>query len=109
MNFIKSLDKQKKKRMDFGRAFLEEGKLEIKIKSKTHDIGEVGIIDGGIGCVMSKRDKERQINLAVTTRVLSDGDVPANLMSAGYRFRIPAEKISDTEYVFMFDKACMIK
>lgn len=95
--------------MNFGCAYLEEGKLEIKIKSKTHDIGAVGIIDGGIGCVMSKRDKERQTDLTTTTRVLSDGDVPSNLMSAGYKFRILAEKISDTEYVFMFDKACMVK
>lgn len=109
MDFIKTFGKQSHARMDFGRAILEEGKLEIKIKSKTHNIREVGLIDGGIGCVMEKRDKERDTPVSLTTRNLSDGDIPANLMSTGYKFRIPAEKISDTEYVFMFDKASMVK
>lgn len=110
MDFIKKLEKKKKSRIsELGYAYLEDSKLTVKVFSKAYSIKDVGIIDGGIGCVMSKRDKECAKEQALTTRNLSDGDVPANLMSANYKFRIPAEKISDTEYVFMFDKACMVK
>ena len=109
MNFIKTLEKNRGgKPSSNGYLILSNGQVEIRIKTNTHDISQVGIIEGGIGCVLSKRNEPRQTGITNTTRQLNDGDIPENLMSGGYRFRIPAEKLSDTEYVFMFDKAHML-
>ena len=55
MNFIKKLEKKKKSRIsELGYAYLEDSKLTVKVFSKAYSIKDVGIIDGGIGCVMSK-------------------------------------------------------
>lgn len=109
MDFIKTLAKNKPGRVPSdGCVILSNGQLNVKIKTRTHDVSQVGIIDGGIGCILTERKKERQTEIANATRPVSDGDIPANLMSERYRFRIPGKKLSDTEYVFMFDKAHML-
>ena len=41
-------------------------------------------------------------------RTYDEKDIPINLQATGYKFKIKAEKVSDNEYVFMFNKAVVI-
>lgn len=87
MDFIKTLAKNKPGRVPSdGCVILSHGQLNVKIKTRTHDVSQVGIIDGGIGCILTERKKERQTETANATRPVSDGDIPANLMSEGIDF-----------------------
>ena len=93
----------------FGYALLEECTLKIFIHSKEHFIKQVGLVEGGIGVVLEKAKNEtKKTGIIQARRFLGEDDIPVNLQASGYKFRINADKISDTEYVFKFDNAVTI-
>ena len=90
-----------------GAAFLKEGNLRIKIFSKSRYITTAGLVDGGIGCETEESNCKNKSGYSTATRQLAEGDVPPNLAASGYTFVIPARKVTDSEYVFMFADAKM--
>lgn len=104
MNFIKTLTPRYTS-TDLGYALITNKNIKIKIATNNMQFAEIGIIEGGIGCVLKKRKEPIVAKYAVTTRNYSEEDIPTNLQATGYKFRIPATKISDTEYTFMFEDA----
>ena len=82
----------------------------IKIPVKDKYLGDIGFIEDGIGINLC--DCKVKKSIISTIRTLSEedmGHIPNNLQGSNYKFYIPAEKLSDNEYVFKFDKAIMKK
>ena len=104
MKFIKVLTPRYTS-TDFGYALITNKNIKVKIATNNMQITQIGIIEGGIGCVLEKRKEPTVAKYAVTTRNYDEKDIPTNLQATGYKFRIPATKISDTEYAFMFEDA----
>lgn len=108
MKFIKVLSSGKIT-TDFGYLKIADGNIDILIKAENKVIDEVGIVDGGIGVVLKDTEKKNKTPYVQSSRKFEEDDIPVNLQATGYKFRINAEKISDTEFVFKFDKAFMVK
>lgn len=109
MEFLKIIYGRKNRLMKQGdgAAFLNEGNLRIKIFSESQFITTVGLVDGGIGCNTKESARKNKSGYCQATRQLAEGDVPPNLAASGYTFVIPARKVADNEYVFMFADAWM--
>lgn len=109
MNFVKTLEKRRGGRYGGdGSVIIAENHIDIRIPDNKVDIKEIGIIKDGIGVVVKPSKLKRKAPNIFTRRVFDSGDIPVELQGEKYRFRIPGEKISDTEYVFMFKKAKML-
>ena len=108
MKFIKVLSSNKIT-TDFGYLKIADGNINILIKTENKVIDEVGVVDGGIGVVLKNTEKKNKTPYVQTSRKFEEDDIPVNLQATSYKFRINAEKVSDTEFVFKFDKAFMVK
>ena len=109
MKFIKTLEKRRGERYEGnGSIIIANNRLAIRISDNKVDVKDVGIIEGGIGIVVEKSNKKRNSPCIFSSRHFESTDIPVELQGEKYRFRIPGEKISDTEYVFMFKKAKML-
>jgi len=109
MNFIKTLEKRTSGRYNGdGSIVIANGVIAIRIPTNKFSFKEIGIIKDGIGVELEKSTKKRTSPGIFTTRHFEEADLPVELQGDKYRFRIPGEKISDTEYVFMFKKAKML-
>lgn len=105
MELLKVLEPHRKKAMmSGGYLTISEGVIFVKIQARNMIVKDIGIIKDGIG-VLLKEGNERKLIYATARRVYNGDYIPANLQSEGYTFRIPATKISDTEYAFMFADA----
>ena len=91
-----------------GSLIICNGKLRLRIGQPKAILKEFGFIEGGMGAVISLEHEERKTPFISKIVTYDPKDIPVNLQGQKYRFKIPAEKISDTEYVFMFNKAYML-
>ena len=82
--------------------------MRIKINEADSTFDKVGVLKDGIGVVIKKSKKKLKTPYLKTTFKYNEEDIPVNLQAEKYRFKIPVEKLSDTEYVFKFDKAIML-
>ena len=89
-----------------GSLIICDGELRIKVNESNSTIEEYGIIKDGIGVVIKKA--KRKTPYIKTILKYNEDDIPINLQGESYKFKIPAEKLSDTEFVFKFDKAIML-
>ena len=86
--------------------------LRIRIYDKTMFFDTVGIIENGLGVVLKKRSTD---STDITTKYIlrkihfTESDIPVNLQATGYTFEIEGVKKSDTEYVFCWKDAKMVK
>ena len=107
MEFIKTFERKIGGRVkENGSLIICDGELRIKINEPNCAIDEYGVVDGGIGVVIKKQN-HKTLYLKHIVEYNAE-DIPINLQGEKYRFKIPAEKLSDTEYVFMFNKAVML-
>ena len=107
MEFIKTFThKTGGRAKEQGSLIICNGELRIKINEPNSSVAEYGVIKNGIGVVIKK--VKRATPFLRTIMKYNSDDIPVNLQGEKYRFKIPAEKISDTEYVFNFDKAIML-
>ena len=91
-----------------GSLIICNGKLHLRIRQPKAILEEFGFIEGGTGAVISLGHEDKKTPYILKIVPYDPKDIPIELQGQKYRFKIPAEKISDTEYVFMFDKACML-
>jgi len=109
MNFVKTLKPRRGGRYSGdGSVIIADGVIAIRIPTNKFSFKEIGIIKDGIGVELEKSSKKRTAPNLFTRRCFESDDIPVELQGEKYRFRIPGEKISDTEYVFMFKKAKML-
>ena len=108
MDFIKTFKKRKVGRKPgIGSIRIADGFINIKLNVKDATIKEVGTIKDGIGVVLQESKNKKKLPYAAT-RIKYDSDsIPENFQGTKYRFRIPAERISDTEYKFLYCNAKM--
>ena len=106
MEFMKEFSLRNAK-STFGSAVIKDGKVTIRLYNKNYDFDKVGIIKDGIGCTLIKRSVKRQSSLIQVIHTYDKDDIPVQFQSENYRFRIPARKLSETEFVFMFEDAKM--
>ena len=104
MEFLKVLEPHRKPMKACGYLTISEGVISVKIKAGKMIVKDIGIIKDGIG-VLLEEVNERKLPYATARRICNGDYIPANLRSKGYTFRIPATKLSDTEYAFMFADA----
>ena len=107
MEFTKIL--RRKMTASNGTCLIRNGQILIKIKidRPTLKIKNIGIVKGGIGVELTEGNKP--LKHCVANRPFSEDDLPVNLQAAGYSFSIKAEKLSETEYIFHFKNASMVK
>ncbi len=108
MEFTKILKPKPGRTASDGTCLIRNGQFLIKIKTDrpTLKIKSVGIVEDGIGVELTEGNKS--LKNCVAIRVFSKEDLPVNLQATGYSFSIPAEKLSETEYVFHFKNASMV-
>ena len=106
MNFIKQFGSRGGRVSTFGSAIIKDGFLKIRIPN-TYDIVEKGFIEGGIGLTVKPCSPRKSPYTTVHVNIGKDY-LPPELCGQNYKFGIPAEKISDTEIVFMFKRAKML-
>lgn len=108
MEFVKTLEmKGSGKKKMLGTCLIRDGQLHFKVNETSMRVKEIGIVEGGIGMELER--SEKQIQFIQCTRRFEEGDIPVNLQATGYSFSILAEKLSETEYVFRFENASMVK
>ena len=109
MNFVKTLEIRRSGRYSGeGSVVIADGVIAVRIPTNKFSFKNIGIIKDGIGVELEKSSKKRTAPNIFTTRHFESDDIPIELQGEKHRFRIPGEKISDTEYVFMFKKAKML-
>ena len=107
MEFIKTFNHSSGGRTkENGSLIICDGELRIKVNEPNSAIEEYGVIKDGIGVVIKKED--RKTPYLKTVIKYNEDDIPINLQGESYKFKIPAEKLSDTEFVFRFEKAVML-
>ena len=107
MEFTKNFGVRKGREPGFGSLYITNGLLKVRINVQNAHIVEMGAIKNGIGCVVKTGDKARKTPYVSACFKYEEDWIPIELQGEGYKFAIPAEKISDTEYAFMFNKAKM--
>ncbi len=107
MQFTKTLSKKKKK-IGIGYCKITNNEITIFINDGFKQIDEIGFIEGGIGCVLSGRRLKAKTPYTQAQRKYEKEDMPANLRATGYSFRIPATKMNENEFTFMFKDAFML-
>ena len=107
MDFIKVLQIKKLGRAGSAESYLTiSGKeLNVFVKNGNCIIKQVGLVEGGVGIVLEEVKTNKKYNLTQARRTIEEGDIPANLQASGYKFRINGDKVSDTEFVFLFKNA----
>ena len=107
MDFIKNFNVRKGREPGFGSIYIDKGYMKIRINVSNAHIIDMGLIDGGIGCVIKTGDKNRKTPYVAACIKYEKDWIPSELQGTGYKFSIPAKKLSDTEYAFMFNSAKM--
>ena len=109
MEFIKDFKVRKGREIGAGSLYIVNGFLKLRINAPNAHLEKMGAIKDGIGCVIKSSNKDKNKKTPyISARYKYESDwIPENFQYEGYRFTIPAEKISDTEYVFMFNNAKM--
>lgn len=107
MEFIKTLNTKNSKR-GLGFAKLSNGQIDICLTCEKKKIINVGLINDGIGVELKDSETAAKTPYVQAHRLYDETDIPANLQSEGYKFKIPANQISENEYVFMFKDAVMM-
>lgn len=108
MEFIKTFGDRRGRVGGIGSACISNGLIKIRINVPNSVCEQVGAIKDGIGVVIRESDKKRKTKYAASCVKYDKEFIPINLQAECYSFSIPAEKISDTEYVFLFKKAKML-
>lgn len=115
MEFLKTFENTHRgKRSCLASLVIDNSKnqLRIRIYDNTMFFDTVGIIEDGLGVVLKKRSAN---STDIATKYISrkihftKSDVPVNLQATGYTFEIEGVKKSDTEYVFYWKNARMVK
>ena len=108
MNFCKTFPRPKRN-LD-GSLIIKDGKLFVTINHSNLGFKEIGVLEdkSGIGAVMEKDGKSHKTPFIKRIVVYDKEDIPSELQAKEYKFRIFAEKISDTEFVFPFKAAKMM-
>lgn len=109
MNFIKDFNVRKGREPGFGSLCIANGFLKLKINVPNAHIVKIGATKDGIGCIIKTGDKNKKTPYVATCFRYDKDWLPVNFQGEGYKFSIPAKKISDTEYEFMFCNAKMKK
>lgn len=114
MEFIKTIGGKhggKTKKFSNGYILLSENRIKIKFYIKDKDFDSVGFIKDGIGVNLSNTTTIKKCTLNTVRNLYKDDldNIPNNLKAKNYEFYIPAEKLSDNEYIFKFDEAVMKK
>ena len=109
MKFVKEFDKHTRGRMPtYGSIIIRDGMLNIRIHDNTVHCVKIGRTEKGIGVVVEKDDVKRKTPIIFTTYKYEESDIPENFQGETYVFKIPGEKLSDTEYEFKFCNAKML-
>ena len=110
MEFIKTFNITggRGKKAGLGTLVIGEGKLKIKINDNTIHIKQIGRTAEGIGVVVESDDVSRKTSRITSIFQYNPEDIPENFQGQGYRFSIPATRISNTEYEFKFCNAKML-
>lgn len=110
MEFIKTftIPRGCGKKAELGTLVISEGKLKIKINDNKVHIKQIGRTTEGIGVVVEADDVSRKTSRITSIFQYNPEDIPENFQGKGYRFSIPATKLSDTEYEFKFCNAKML-
>lgn len=109
MQFIKTFKVSRGgSKAQLGSLIIRNGELRLRIGQPKANLKEFGFIEGGIGAIISLGQEKRKTSYIAKIVTYDPKDIPVELQGQKYCFKIPAEKISDTEYVFMFDKAYML-
>lgn len=106
MTFIKHFNTRGGRIGSFGSAILKDGFLKIRIPSNL-EVVEKGFIEDGFGLVVRPCESKKSKYTLVQTKI-DKSFLPSELCAQNYKFGIPAEQISDTEIVFMYNKAKML-
>ena len=106
MRFIKHFDSSRTFKSSIGSAIIENGFVRIRLPNNVA-IAEKGFIEGGIGIVTEPK-KPGKAPYTLLQQKLDTDYLPTELKADSYRFFIPAEQISENEYVFMYKKAKML-
>jgi len=79
----------------------------LKSQSIIIQFKQIGRTEKGIGVIVEKDDVKRKTNHITALFKYNNDYIPENFQGECYVFRIPAEKLSDTEYEFKFCNAKM--
>lgn len=96
------------KKPELGTLVISEGKLKIKINDNKVHIKQIGRTAEGVGVVVEADDVSRKTSRITSIFQYHPEDIPENFQGEGYRFSIPATRISNTEYEFKFCNAKML-
>lgn len=109
MEFIKTIGPRRRgKRAGFGTLRISDGFISLKLNAPEMQIDKIGVIKGGIGVVLKQSIIPKKTPSVASRYKYDEDTIPVELQGEKYRFSIPAEKLSDTEYVFMFKNAKML-
>ena len=109
MNFIKTFEIKtgNHKGKTPGSLIIRNGHIKITINNNTVHFKQIGRTEKGIGVIVEKDDVKRKTNHITALFKYNNDYIPENFQGECYVFRIPAEKLSDTEYEFKFCNAKM--
>ena len=108
MNFIKNYSVGRGgSHCELGSVIIRDGTIRLRIRQENATLKEFGIVDGGIGAIISLNEKGRQKKAITKVVPYSPKDIPIELQGKGYCFKISPKKLSDTEYIFLFKDAKM--
>ena len=109
MDFIRIIPRTRRgETKGFGSLIICDGMLRITINEPNSYLKEIGVIQDGIGAILEKSNKKKKTPYVKNVLPYSENDIPIHLQGEKYKFSIPAKKISDNEFVFMFKDAVML-
>lgn len=107
MEFVRSFNVRKGRESEVGSLRIVNGYLRIRINVPNAHIVKFGATKKGLGCVIQTGDKDRKTPYVSCHYKYEEDWIPANFQGKGYIFSIPANKVSETEYEFLFCNAKM--
>lgn len=109
MQFIKTFSRKHSGRVKgIGSLTLCDGKMRFRINVQNAMLKEIGLVEGGIGVEIQESLEERKTPYVANILNYPKDCIPTELQASKYVFRIPAKQLSDTEFVFLFEKAVMV-
>lgn len=106
MVFIKTFGSTRTYKASIGSAIIKDGFIRIRLPNNV-SIVEKGFIEGGIGIVTEPKNPGKS-PYTILQEELDINYLPVELTGKAYKFFIPAEKIGENEFVFMYKKAKML-
>lgn len=103
MEFIKHFSHGKSRTNRNGSATIKDGYFFFRLPNDV-EVVDKGYIEGGVGFVVKPCKPTGSLYRQIQTRVDTE-QVPTELCASHYKFRIIGDKISDTEYVFLYKNA----